>query len=222
MTSSATSATSKTPPSSISMSASSPGWASRHSERSLGCRATGASSRSATSNAAATWSAWPCVQMTASTSRSPTASSRPAASAPGSMTMTSSSSPTIQELTGPGPSGAGAEKQSIRVLIALVYHSRASEMAAQPAWLAWTSGQRDQAGLGGGEPARAVVETAQVVLEVHVQVLAARGLGAGPGVPDQSGANALAAGLAGDHDVLQPRVHQAVPQDVDEAGEIRT
>ena len=59
---------------------------------------------------------------------------------------------------------------------------------------AW-SGQGDQAGLGGGEPAGAVVETAQVVLEVHVQVLAARGLGAGPGVPDQFGANALAAGL---------------------------
>ena len=57
MTSSATSATSKTPPSSISMSASSPGWASRQSERSFGCRATGASSRSATSNAAATRSA---------------------------------------------------------------------------------------------------------------------------------------------------------------------
>src|SRR6266581_7047388 len=85
---------------------------------------------------------------------------------------------------------------------------------------AW-SGQGDQAGFDGGESAGAVVETAQVVLEVHVQVLAARGLGASPGVPDQFGANALAAGLDGDHDVLQPRVHQAVPQDVDEADDIR-
>ena len=83
--------------------AASPGCASRHSIRSLGCSATGASSRSASSSAAATWLGWPCVQMTASTSRSPTASSRPATSVPGSMTMTSSSSPTIQTLTSPGP-----------------------------------------------------------------------------------------------------------------------
>src|SRR3984957_4590160 len=98
MTSSWTSATSKTPPSAISMSASSSGYASRHHSWSRGCSATGASSPSATSSAAATWSGGPCVQITASPSRSPTASSTPAGSRPGSMTMTSSSSPMIQAL----------------------------------------------------------------------------------------------------------------------------
>src|SRR5580704_7768668 len=98
MTSSRTPATSNTPPSAISISALSSGCASRQNSWSRGCRATGASSGSATSIAAATWSGWPCVQITASTSRSPTASSTPAGSRPGSMTMTSSSSPMIQAL----------------------------------------------------------------------------------------------------------------------------
>ncbi len=59
MTSSVTSATSKIPPSSISISGSVPACDSRHSRRSRRCRATGDSSRSATATAAATCAACP-------------------------------------------------------------------------------------------------------------------------------------------------------------------
>src|ERR1017187_9867613 len=87
------------PPSSISMSGSVPGCASRQASTSAACSATGASSALATSKAAATWLAWPCVQITARTSRSPTASTTGPARSPGSTTITSSSSPIIQVFT---------------------------------------------------------------------------------------------------------------------------
>src|SRR6266566_2877036 len=99
ITSRVTSATSKTPPFSIRMSGSLPWCASRQASRSASCSATGASSRSATSKAAATCLAWPCVQITASTSRSLTTGSTAPADSPGSMTITSSSSPMIHVLT---------------------------------------------------------------------------------------------------------------------------
>src|SRR5215469_651363 len=101
------------PPSSISMS----GWvvpcASRQGSRSPGCTATGASSRLATSKAAATCLWWPWVQITAATSRSPTTSSTAPADSPGSITMTSSSSPMIQVFTSPTTRSMRASMRAI-------------------------------------------------------------------------------------------------------------
>ncbi len=54
------------------------------------------------------------------------------------------------------------------------------------------SAQRQHAGTGRPESASTVVERAQVIVEIHVQVLAARGLGVMPGAIDQLGADAPA------------------------------
>src|SRR5262245_41833922 len=114
-TSSVTSATSNEPPSSMSISGRVSPCTSRQIRRSLGCSATGDSSRSATSSAAPAWAAWPCVQITARISRSPTASSTARASAPGSTTITSSSSPITQALQ-PAlpPASASSTRASIK------------------------------------------------------------------------------------------------------------
>ena len=58
-----------------------------------------------------------------------------------------------------------------------------------------------------------------MIFEVHVQVLAARCLGAALGVIDQPGTDALASCCSRDHGVLQPCVDQAIPEDIDESDE---
>src|SRR6202020_3583879 len=118
MTSSSTSATPNLPSSSMSISATTSGCASRHDSRSRGCSATSASSRAATAGAAATCAACPWVQMTARICRSPTAESTASASRPGSTTMTSSSSPTIQTLLSGSPASPGDVTRSIRASMA--------------------------------------------------------------------------------------------------------
>ena len=79
--------------------------------------------------------------------------------------------------------------------------------------------QVHQSGTGWLEATGAVVERGQVIFEVHVQVLAARCLGAAPCVIDQPGADALASCHSRDHSVLQPCVDKAIPEDVDESDE---
>lgn len=82
-----------------------------------------------------------------------------------------------------------------------------------------TSVQFQQTGLGRPEAAGPVVERAQMIFEVHVQVLTLRRLGAASGAIDQFGADVPAPCLGGDHSVLQPGMNEAVPEHVDEADE---
>src|SRR5215510_8944701 len=81
----------------------------------------------------------------------------------------------------------------IPVITARAYLLRAGlpkDAACRPArnrgWsqLVWASAQLQQSGAGWPEAAGAVVERSQVIFEIHVQVLAARCLGAAPGVVD--------------------------------------
>jgi uncharacterized protein (UPF0548 family) len=58
----------------------------------------------------------------------------------------------------------------------------------------WSGAEGQQPGVRGREPAGTKVEGTQVVLEVHVQVLTSRRLGAVTGTGDKLGANAPAPG----------------------------
>src|SRR6185437_11438317 len=83
---------------------------------------------------------------------------------------------------------------------------------------AWAE-QGNEPGVGGGEAAAAEVERAEMVLEVDVQPLAARGLGFFGRDGDQPGADPVVLGAFGDQGVEDEGVDAAVPGDVDEADE---
>ena len=77
----------------------------------------------------------------------------------------------------------------------------------------------DQSPIGWYEPTRAVVEAAKMIFEVDVEPFTA-------GLPrsvscnrDEASADALSSSVGCNHDVLDPRVDEAVPEHVDEAHE---
>jgi hypothetical protein len=80
--------------------------------------------------------------------------------------------------------------------------------------------QYEQTGLGRPEAAGAVVERAQVIFEVDVQVLATRRFGALSSAIHQLTADTPVSCVIGNHDVLQPCMDQAIPEHVDETDHI--
>ncbi len=74
----------------------------------------------------------------------------------------------------------------------------------------------DKTAVRAGETSSVEVERTKVVVEIHMQPLAACRLRSVSGYLDETNTYSTVPRLGGDHLVLNPRMHKTVPNDVDE------
>jgi len=80
-------------------------------------------------------------------------------------------------------------------------------------------GEIDETTVRGSETGSADVERSEVIIEVHMQPLAPCRLRLVTGYFDETNAYATVSRVRRNHFILNPRMHEAVPDDVDEADE---